>query len=87
MGLIAQVVRSSLVPEESKRWLWGHLLQQMQGTDRGGRNGVCSSDWRGLHSAGQLFQSGGDVEGMSPVRRFSAEELENGRLEEERGRF
>lgn len=87
MQLIVQVVRSSLVPEESKSLLWVQLLQQMQGTDRGGRNGVCSSDLRGLHSAGQLFQSVGEVEGMSPVKQFLAEELENGRLEEEQVRF
>lgn len=73
-------MRSSLVPEESKKLLWVQLLQQMQGTDRGGRNGGCSSDLRGL----QLFQSVGEAEGMSPVRRFLSEDLENGRLEEEK---
>lgn len=76
--------RSSLVPEESKSLLRVQLLGQMQGTDRGGRNGAGSSDLRGLHSAGQLFQS---EEGMSPGRQYLAVELEDGRLEEEQVRF
>lgn len=85
--MIAQAVRSSLMPEESESLLWVQLLQQMQGTGRGGRNGVSSSDSRGPQSAVQLFQSVGEVEGVSPVGQLSAEELGNGRLEEEQVSF
>lgn len=57
-----------------------------RGTERGGQYGVCSSDLRGTHSEEQLLLSVGEVEGMSPMGWFLAEELEYGRLEEEQGR-
>lgn len=70
MGLTAPAVRSSSVPEESKSWVGVQLLQQRQGTDRGGRSEVGSPDVMGLPSAEQLCQPVGEVEGTSPVRRF-----------------
>lgn len=69
------------------RLLRVRVLQQMQGTDRGGRYGGCSSDLRGLHSEEQLFLSEGEVEVRSRVSSISVEEPEHGRSEEEQGRF
>lgn len=85
MGWIAQALRSALVPGESESLLWVQLLQW--GTDRGEQYGWYPSDLRGGRSEEHLLLSVGEVEGMSPVRKFLAEEQEYARLEEERERF
>lgn len=85
MGWIAWALHSALVPGETESLLLVQLLQW--GTDRGEQYGGYPFDLLGGCSEEHLLLSVEEVEGMSPVRAFLAEEQEYARLEGEQERF